>query len=61
VPPEVILVSESGVKTEADVEMLAGFGVDAILIGTSIMESEKISNKVSELVTTGKSSRIKRR
>lgn len=61
VPPEVILVSESGVKTGADVKLLASFGADALLVGTSIMESEMISEKISELVATAENSRIDRK
>ena len=37
VPPEIVLVSESGVKTPNDAKLLASYGADAILIGTSIM------------------------
>lgn len=60
VPSNVILVSESGVKTASDVELLASFGADAILIGTSVMKSEDISKKLDELVTTAKNSRVRR-
>lgn len=59
VPPEVVLVSESGIKTEADVKLLSSYGVDALLVGTSIMESN-ISDRVSEIAKTVKNSRIKR-
>ncbi|AEG17630.1 indole-3-glycerol phosphate synthase TrpC [Methanobacterium paludis] len=37
VPPEIVLVSESGVKTPDDAKLLASYGADAILIGTGIM------------------------
>lgn len=40
VPEEIVLVSESGVATDADVEFLKKVGVDALLIGTVFMESE---------------------
>ena len=37
VPSDVILVSESGIKGPEDANYLSSFGVDALLIGTSIM------------------------
>lgn len=41
VPLDNILVSESGVKTVEDVERLAQAGVDAVLVGTSLMRAEE--------------------
>ena len=35
-----MLVSESGVTTDEDVEFLKKVGVDALLIGTAFMEDE---------------------
>ena len=40
VPSEVILVSESGVRSKEDARQLSSYGVDALLIGTSIMGAE---------------------
>ncbi len=40
VPPETILVSESGIHGREDIERLAPMGVDAVLIGTVLMKSE---------------------
>jgi len=40
VPPEIILVSESGIHRKADIERLAAAGVDAVLIGTMLMKTE---------------------
>jgi indole-3-glycerol phosphate synthase len=39
VPPEVLFVSESGIKTAEDAAALAGFGVDAVLIGEGLMRT----------------------
>ncbi len=61
VPQNVTLVSESGVKTGDDVELLASFGADAILIGTSVMKSEDMGKKLVELTATAKNSRTRRR
>jgi indole-3-glycerol phosphate synthase len=40
VPDDVVLVSESGIKTAEDVARLQGCGVDAILIGEALMRGE---------------------
>lgn len=48
VKSEVVLVSESGVTTEADIEFLKKCNVDALLIGRAFMESEnpkELANK----------------
>ncbi len=46
VPKDVVFVSESGVKTNSDVNLLKKSGVDAILIGETLMRS---SDKKAEL------------
>jgi indole-3-glycerol phosphate synthase len=40
VPPDVLLVGESGIGTVADVERLASCGVDAVLIGEALMRAD---------------------
>ena len=42
VPPDVILVSESGIKTPADAERLAAAGADALLVGETLMRSPNL-------------------
>ena len=49
IPEDKIIVSESGIKTRADVLMLEEAGIDAILIGETLMRSEDISRKIKEL------------
>jgi len=44
-----VLVSESGIRTRADVEKLAAAGVSAALIGETLMRSDDIAGKVKEL------------
>ncbi len=39
-PGGVIRVSESGIRTAEDVERLAGFGFDAVLVGESLMRED---------------------
>jgi indole-3-glycerol phosphate synthase len=42
VPPDVILVSESGIKTPADAAQLAAAGADALLVGETLMRSKNL-------------------
>jgi indole-3-glycerol phosphate synthase len=49
VPAETLLVSESGIKTRADVERLKAANVGAILVGETLMRSEDIGATVREL------------
>ena len=50
IPKEKTVVSESGVKTRQDVTKLEETGVDAILVGTALMESGDIGLKIDELL-----------
>jgi indole-3-glycerol phosphate synthase len=45
----IMVVSESGIFTRADVEQLASQGVDAVLVGESLMREADIGAKVREL------------
>ncbi len=49
ISPEKIVISESGIKTRDDILKLEQEGVDAVLIGTSFMESDDIGKKIDEL------------
>lgn len=49
VPENVIFVSESGVKSAADVASLRAIGADAVLIGETLMRAENKSEKLTEL------------
>ena len=40
VPDEVVLVSESGIKTPADIARMKACGVDAVLVGEALMRGE---------------------
>jgi indole-3-glycerol phosphate synthase len=44
-----ILISESGITSSTEIQLLRKAGADAFLVGTSIMESNDISSKVAEL------------
>jgi indole-3-glycerol phosphate synthase len=45
-----LVVSESGIKTSLDIQLLRKSGADAFLVGSSIMVSDNIEAKVKELV-----------
>jgi len=49
IPAEKIVVSESGIKTRDDVLRLEQAAIDAMLIGSSIMEAADIGRKIEEL------------
>jgi indole-3-glycerol phosphate synthase len=50
VPAGTLLVSESGIKSRADVDRLRSHGVGAILVGETLMRSADIGAAVRELV-----------
>lgn len=50
IPKNRIVVSESGIKDRQDMERLRGWGVDAVLIGESLMASHDIATKMKELL-----------
>ena len=49
VPSDRVVVSESGIRAREDVMRLDEKGVDAMLIGTTLMESQDIGKKIDEL------------
>ena len=49
IPPDSVLVSESGIKTAEDSQRVRGWGADAILVGESLMRSGDIAAKMNEL------------
>ncbi len=50
IPPEVVLVSESGIRNRADVERLEAAGISAILVGESLMRSPDMGLAVERLL-----------
>lgn len=49
IPLGKIVVSESGIKNKTDIITLNEAGIDAMLIGTSLMQSSDIETKIDEL------------
>ena len=53
VPDDVILVSESGLKTKRDTQRVYDCGCDAILVGEALMRTGDVAAQVSELLEVG--------
>lgn len=51
IPKDKIIVSESGITHRHDVITLQNAGIDAMLIGTSLMEAADIGKKIDELIS----------
>lgn len=49
IPPEVIFVSESGVKGSEDVAALRAIGADAVLVGETLMRAEDKTKMLAKL------------
>lgn len=47
--PDVILISESGIKTKKDVERVVAVGAEAILIGETLMRAESLEETFTDL------------
>ena len=50
IPPDRIVVSESGIKSHADMQQLKEWGVNAVLIGEALMSAPDIAAKLRELL-----------
>jgi indole-3-glycerol phosphate synthase len=50
IPSNRLVVSESGIQTRSDLTSLAAAGVDAVLVGTSLMRAEDPGAKLRELM-----------
>lgn len=60
VPPAVLAVAESGLRERADVERVAAWGADAVLVGTAIAGAPDPENAVRLLAGVGRVGRIGR-
>ena len=50
IPRDRIVVSESGIKSRRDIEKVKGWGVDAVLVGESLMSAADIAARMRELL-----------
>jgi len=53
VPEGVLLVSESGIKTNADARRVFGAGVNALLVGEALMRTGDVAEQVAALLDVG--------
>ena len=51
VPPEVVLVAESGIRTAADVQLLGSVGAHAVLVGEQLMRAPSPGRALRELLS----------
>ena len=54
VPEGVLLVSESGIKTQADARRVFGAGVNALLVGEALMRTGDVAGQVAALLDVGR-------
>ncbi len=54
IPDDVVVVGESGLKTAGDVRHMRDIGVDAILVGETLVKSKNLSKTVREFVFAGR-------
>jgi indole-3-glycerol phosphate synthase len=50
IPSEIVVVSESGVRNKEDMEVLKKWGVDAVLVGETLMGASNIAARMRELL-----------
>jgi len=50
IPPRRIVVSESGIKGQGDVQKLKEWGVDAVLVGEALVTANDVAAKIKELL-----------
>lgn len=53
IPSDRTIISESGISSRREIVRLGEAGIDAVLIGESLMASEKINEKIKGLFTEG--------
>jgi indole-3-glycerol phosphate synthase len=50
IPPDRVVVSESGIRSRDDVERMRGWGVDAVLVGETLVTAPDVAAKMRELL-----------
>lgn len=53
IPPHIAVVGESGLKTDDDVRRMKEIGVDAILVGETLVKSKNMAEKTRGFVSAG--------
>ncbi|MBE2224446.1 MAG: indole-3-glycerol-phosphate synthase TrpC, partial [Anaerolineae bacterium] len=54
IPEDVVVVGESGLKTAVDAHHMYKIGVDAILVGESLVKSKDVVSATKRFVEAGK-------
>ncbi len=54
IPEEVVVVGESGLKTADDIRRMADIGVDAVLVGETLVTSKDVYETTRRLVNAGR-------
>lgn len=54
IPPEVVVVGESGLKSEADVRAMGAMGVNAVLVGETLVKSKDIYQTTRSFAAAGR-------
>ena len=54
IPDDVVVVGESGLKTADDVKKMADIGVDAILVGETLVKSKDVYGTAVSFVKSGR-------
>jgi indole-3-glycerol phosphate synthase len=54
-PNNVAVVAESGIKTTDDIRKMAEIGVDAVLVGQTLVQSKDVYETARNLVDAGQS------
>ena len=61
VPAECVFVAESGISRPEDVELLLDAGVDAVLVGESLLRAADPGAKLRSLIAAGAPQSVGRR
>jgi indole-3-glycerol phosphate synthase len=50
VPPNTSIISESGIRTREDIDILLNAGIHSFLVGETLMRADDVGNKMKELL-----------
>jgi indole-3-glycerol phosphate synthase len=53
VPEHITLVSESGIRSAEDARLVSGWGVNAVLVGESLMRAEDVAAAAEAIMASG--------
>ena len=53
VPPETLVISESGIRSQGDIARLMAVGIQGFLVGETLMRERDVAGKMKELMAQG--------